>query len=273
MLYAAPRGNGGSDTDGPERRVALGNPNMTQAIELDRLSKTYPDGTEALHDLSLALGRGEVFGFLGPNGAGKTTTIKMLLGFTPPTSGTVRILGGDPLHPDTRRQIGYLPEVANYYPFMTVEELLRFYGRVSDMPRTRIDERIDELVPLVGLAEARRRQLKHYSKGMLQRAGIAQALLHDPDLLILDEPTTGLDPLVRMQMRDIIQDLRAQGKTVFFSSHELSEAELICDRVGILRRGRLCWCGPTKEAVGDGERNLERAFLQMITAQPEETEA
>ena len=150
---------------------------MTEAIELTKLSKTYPDGTEALHDLSLVLHQGEVFGFLGPNGAGKTTTIKMLLGFTPPTSGSVRVLGGDPMHPDTRRQIGYLPEVANYYSFMTVEELLRFYGRVSGMPRARIGERIDMLVPLVGLDGARRRQLKHYSKGMLQRAGIAQALL------------------------------------------------------------------------------------------------
>lgn len=246
---------------------------MTEAIELDGLSKTYPDGTKAVHDLSVVVHPGEIFGFLGPNGAGKTTTIKMLLGFTPATSGSVRVLGGDPMHPGTRRQIGYLPEVANYYSFMTVEELLRFYGRISGMPRDRIHARIDKLVPLVGLDRARRRQLKNYSKGMLQRAGIAQALLHDPDLLILDEPTTGLDPLVRMQMRDIVLGLREQGKTVFFSSHELSEAELVCDRVGILRRGRLCWCGPTQEAVGDGERNLERVFLQMITEQSEEAEA
>ena len=243
---------------------------MTEAIELERLSKTYPDGTRALRDLSLVLHRGEIFGFLGPNGAGKTTTIKMLLGFTPPTSGTIRLLGGDPREPGTRRHIGYLPEVANYYPFMDVQELLRFYGTVSGMDRGRIAERIAELLPLVGLHDVRRRQLKHYSKGMLQRAGIAQALLHDPELLILDEPTSGLDPLLRMQMRDIILDLRRQGKTVLFSSHELSEAELICDRVGILKSGQLCWCGPTTEAVGDEERNLERVFLHMITGQPEE---
>ncbi len=239
-------------------------PDSTVAIEIDRLNKVYPGGNRALSDFSLTVETGEIFGFLGPNGAGKTTTIKILLGFMPPTSGTVRVLGGDPRLPETRRRIGYLPEVANYYGYMTVEELLRYYGRLCGMSRDAIRKRTDELLELVGLADVRRRQLKHFSKGMLQRAGIAQALLHDPDLLILDEPMTGLDPPARLQMRDIILQQKKQGKTVFFSSHELSEAELICDRVGILKAGCTVWCGPTREVTGDGAGNLERIFLRMI---------
>jgi len=234
------------------------------AIAIENLSKTYPDGTQALQDFSLTIQRGEIVGFLGPNGAGKTTTIKILLGLHPPTTGTVRILGGDPGDPATRLRIGYLPEVANYYRFMTVEELLFFYGRLAGMSREDIRRRTDELVEMVGLQHARKRKVGHFSKGMTQRAGIAQALLHDPDVLILDEPMTGLDPPGRLQMRDIILEQKKRGKTIFFSSHELSEAELICDRVVILKEGRCIWSGPTREVTGDGERNLERIFLRMI---------
>jgi ABC-2 type transport system ATP-binding protein len=160
--------------------------------------------------------------------------------------------------------VGYLPEVANYYDFMDAEELLRFYGRLCDLSAGEIREGSDRMLSLVGLESVRRRPLRQYSKGMLQRAGIAQALLHDPDLLILDEPTTGLDPLGRRQVRDVILSLREQGKTVLFSSHELSEAEMVCDRVGILNGGVLSWCGPTREVAGDGSGNLERAFLEII---------
>lgn len=234
------------------------------AVSLRQVRKVYPGGQEAVRNLSLEIRQGEVFGFLGPNGAGKTTTIKMILGFFAPTSGDVAVLGGDPLDPATRRRLGYMPEVANYYGFLTARELLRFYGRLCDLPDTRLRERSAELIRLVGLEAAADRQLKFYSKGMLQRAGIAQALLHDPELLILDEPLTGLDPLARIQLRDIILMLKQQGKTVFFSSHELSEAELICDRVAILREGELAWTGAIRDLAGDGQTNLERIFLKQI---------
>lgn len=238
---------------------------MSAAIEINGLNKTYPGGHRALTDFSLTVNQGEIFGFLGPNGAGKTTTIKILLGLLSPTSGTVSILGGDPTRPATRTRVGYLPEVANYYEFMNVKELLRFYGRISGMADDTIARRTDELLDLVGLdPDARKRMLGKFSKGMLQRAGIAQALLHDPDLLILDEPMTGLDPLARLQMRDIITRLRDAGKTVFFSSHELSETEVVCNRFGILKQGRLRWCGQASDMVGDGEANLERIFLNII---------
>lgn len=240
---------------------------MGAVIEVSDVSKLYPGGVQALKGFSLKVQPGEVFGFLGTNGAGKTTTIKMLLGFMPPTSGAIRVLDGDPLNPETRRRIGYLPEVANYYGFLNVRELLWFYGQICGMSSAAIRTRTDELVELVGLTAVCKRPLRTFSKGMLQRAGIAQALLHDPELLILDEPMTGLDPLARAQMRDIILAQRQRGKTVFFSSHELSEAEVICDRVGIMRQGSLCWCGPTREVAGDGQGNLERIFLKLIGAE------
>ena len=234
-------------------------------IVLEQLSKDYPGGIAGLRDFSLTVKAGEVFGLLGPNGAGKTTTIKMLLGFFPPSAGVVRVFGDDPARPETRRRLGYLPEVAQYYGFLTPRELLRFYGRVCNLPAELITRRTAELLALVGLEAAADRPMKTFSKGMQQRAGIAQALLHDPDLLILDEPMTGLDPLARAQFREVILAQRQAGKTVFFSSHELSEAEMICDRVGILKAGRLLWCGPTRDLAGDGQGNLERIFLKLIT--------
>ncbi len=237
---------------------------MSDAIKIEHLCKRYPGGQEALRDFSLTVQAGEIFGFLGPNGAGKTTAIKILLGLLDASSGEVQVLGGNPALPSVRRGLGYLPETANYYEFMNVDELLRFYGILSDMSKGEIARRSDEILDLVGLADYRRRSLREFSKGMLQRAGIAQALLHDPQLLILDEPMTGLDPLGRLQMREIILSLREQGKTVFFSSHELSETEVVCDRFGILKQGRLCWCGTPGEMVGDGDVNLERIFLRMI---------
>ncbi len=235
------------------------------AIRIRQVTKSYGGGMRpALDGLDLSVRQGEVFGFLGMNGAGKTTTIKMILGFFPPTAGAVEVLGGDPRDPETRRRVGYMPETADYYGYLTVRELLNFYGRLCGMSAADIRRRGDELVELTGLKEAGRKQIKHFSKGMMQRAGIAQALLHDPELLILDEPLSGLDPLARIQLRDIIVMLRKQGKTVFFSSHELSEAELICDRVGILKEGRLCCCGGIAEVAGDGAGNLERIFLRHI---------
>ncbi len=235
------------------------------AVRIESVTKLYAGaGRPALDGLDLAVQRGEVFGFLGPNGAGKTTTIKMILGFFAPTSGSVRVLDGDPQDPATRRRIGYMPEVANYYGYLSACELLAFYGRLCGMAPEAIRRRSGELLELVGLQDAGKKPLRLFSKGMMQRAGIAQALLHDPELLILDEPLTGLDPLARIQLRDIIVMLRKQGRTVFFSSHELSEAELICDRIGILKDGRLCCCGGIAEVAGDGAGNLERIFLRHI---------
>ncbi len=232
-------------------------------VRLDGVSKAF-GSVRAVNGLSLAIRQGEILGFLGTNGAGKTTTIKMLLGFFRPDEGRVTVQGGAPCEPAARRKIGYMPETAYYYPYLNVRELLSFYGGLCGMPKSAIRKRSEELIARVGLLDAGNRLLRTYSKGMLQRAGIAQALLHDPDLLILDEPFTGLDPLARIHFRDLILELRQQGKTIFFSSHELSEAELICDRVAILKQGGLVLCGAVGEVAGDGQQNLERIFLKVL---------
>jgi len=234
-----------------------------EVVRLDGVSKNFGP-QRAVDGLSLSIRQGEILGFLGTNGAGKTTTIKMLLGFFRPDAGSLSVWGGDPCDAATRRRIGYMPETAYYYPYLNVRELLSFYGGLCGLPRAVVRERSEALIERVGLASAGERLLKHYSKGMLQRAGIAQALLHEPDLLILDEPLTGLDPLARIQFRDLILELKQKGKTVFFSSHELSEAELICDRVAILKCGALVWSGAVGEVAGTGEQNLERIFLKML---------
>jgi ABC-2 type transport system ATP-binding protein len=175
----------------------------------------------AVNDLNLAVHAGEVFGFLGPNGAGKTTTMNVLLGFTNATGGDAFLFGTSVREPIARQRIGYLPELTYYYKFLTAEELLRFYARLFGIARAEADRRIDSALKLVELDHARKRPIKTYSKGMQQRAGLAQALINNPDLLILDEPTSGLDPIGRMKVREIIQRLQNEGKTVFFSSHEL----------------------------------------------------
>jgi ABC-2 type transport system ATP-binding protein len=234
-----------------------------EVVEIQEVSKSF-GSLHAVNGLSLSIRPGEILGFLGTNGAGKTTTIKMLLGFFRPDSGRLSVWGGDPCEAATRRRIGYMPETAYYYPYLNVRELLALYGGLCGMSKPQIREASERLIVRVGLAEAGSRLLRHYSKGMLQRAGIAQALLHDPDLLILDEPFTGLDPLARIQFRDLILELKQRGKTVFFSSHELSEAELICDRVAILKQGSLVWCGTVRDVAGDGQQNLERIFLKML---------
>ncbi|MGI5869936.1 MAG: ABC transporter ATP-binding protein [Kiritimatiellia bacterium] len=234
-----------------------------ELLRLSGVTKSF-GAVRAVDALDLALHRGEILGFLGTNGAGKTTTIKMLLGLVAPDSGSVAVFGADPRHASTRRRIGFMPEMAHYYPFLTPRELLRFYGGLCGMDAAAIAWRSNDLLGKVGLAEAADRPLKTCSKGMLQRAGIAQALLHDPDLLILDEPFTGLDPLARIQLRDLLLTQRAAGKTVFFSSHELSEAELISDRVAILKAGRCVYEGTVKQIAGDGGGNLERIFLDVL---------
>ena len=235
------------------------------AVQLDGVVRAF-GGSKAVDGLSLRLGAGEVMGFLGTNGAGKTTTIKMLLGLLAPSAGRVRVLGGDPSDPRVRARIGYMPEVATYYPYLNARELLAFYGGVCGLDAQTVRARTDALLASVGLADAAKRPLKTYSKGMLQRAGIAQALLNDPDLLVLDEPFTGLDPLARIHFRELLRDLKARGKTVFFSSHELGETELLCDKVAIMKKGHCVYQGPVKDIAGDGERNLERIFLDVLGA-------
>jgi ABC-2 type transport system ATP-binding protein len=223
----------------------------------------------AVKDLNLSIHAGEVFGFLGPNGAGKTTTMNVLLGFVNATSGAAYLFGVDVREPIARQRIGYLPELTYYYKFLTAEELLRFYARVFGIPRAEADRRIDQLLKLVELESARKRPIKTYSKGMQQRVGLAQALINNPDLLILDEPTSGLDPLGRMKVREIIQRLKQEGKTVFFSSHELGEVETVCDRVAIINQGELKVEGRVADLVEQHQANLEQIFLKIIGYQPQ----
>ena len=233
------------------------------AVDIDSVSRSF-GSVKAVDGLSLVLAPGEIVGFLGTNGAGKTTTIKMTLGLLAPTSGTVKVLGGDPSDPRVRAHIGYMPEVATYYPYLDARELLSFYGGICGLDAKTVRKRTDELLDAVGLADAAKRPLKTYSKGMLQRAGIAQALLNDPDLLVLDEPFTGLDPLARIHFRELLLDLKRRGKTVFFSSHELGETELLCDRVAIMKKGHCVYQGPVRDLAGDGAANLERLFLKTL---------
>jgi ABC-2 type transport system ATP-binding protein len=193
--------------------------------------------------------------------------MNVLLGFVPPTDGTASLFGIDVRQPIARQRIGYLPELTYYYKFLTAEELLRFYAKIFGLTRADTDQRIASLLKLVELEHAAKRPIKSYSKGMQQRVGLAQALINNPDLLILDEPTSGLDPLGRMKVREIIQRLKDDGKTVFFSSHELGEVEAICDRVAIVHQGELKAVGTVAE-ISAGHANLERAFLEVVGFQP-----
>lgn len=213
-------------------------------IETRNLTKVYRDfwGREkvrALKALDLEVRRGEVFGLLGPNGSGKTTTIKLLLGLLFPTSGQALVFGKDASDVSKNERIGYLPEESYLYKFLNAVETLDFYGRLFDMPADRRRERVNELIAMVGLEWAKRRQLKEYSKGMTRRIGLAQALINDPELILLDEPTTGLDPIGTREMKDLILRLRDQGKTVLMCSHLLADVQDVCDRIAILHQGEL----------------------------------
>lgn len=236
---------------------------MSAVIETHKLTKVYERVSKAqdvvaLKDVTLTIHKGEIFGYLGPNGSGKTTTIKLLLGLLFPTSGTIKILGREDIgSPEVRRQIGYLPEGAYYPDFLRGEEVLRFYGNLYGLSGSDLERRINEVLNLVGMTRARKRLVRGYSKGMRQRIGLAQALISDPQILILDEPTTGLDPIARKEIRDILVSLRNQGKTLFISSHELLEVELISDRVGILSEGRLEASGTLHELLTDRDITIE----------------
>jgi ABC-2 type transport system ATP-binding protein len=232
-------------------------------LKTEALSKAFRVGfwgrpVTALERLDLGVRRGEIFGFLGPNGAGKTTTLKLLMGLIYPTSGKAWLLGREVGNVDVKRQVGFLPEAPYFYDYLTSEEFLRFYGQLFGLGGRRLNERITHLLDIVGMSDARQLQLRKFSKGMLQRIGIAQALINDPHLVILDEPMSGLDPIGRKEIRDLILSLREEGKTVFFSSHILHDAEVLCDRVGILLKGRLVALGKVTELIGAGStRSIE----------------
>lgn len=226
------------------------------AIVIDKVTKTHRPAwpwqqpATVLRDVSIAVGHGEIFGFLGPNGAGKTTTMKIVLGLMRATSGSVEVLGRPACDINIHKKIGYLPESPYFYDYLTAEEFLGFYGRLGGVSKGDLQQRVPALLDRVGLADARHRPLRKFSKGMLQRIGLSQALIHDPDLLILDEPMSGLDPVGRKEVRDIILSLRDQGKTIFFSTHIISDVEMICDRVGIIAKGKMLAVGRIEEMVG-----------------------
>lgn len=214
-----------------------------QAIEIVGLGKVFKGKkgavVEALKGISLSVGQGEVFGFLGPNGAGKSTTIKCLMGLLQPTSGTATIMGRAISDAAARQAVGYLPENPAFYDYLTAEEYLQFVGRVFKMPEALLARRTEEMLKLLELWDARKRQMRGYSKGMVQRVGLAQTLIHDPDVYILDEPMSGLDPIGRALVKEIILDLKKRGKCVFFSTHITDDVEKVCDRVGVINRGEL----------------------------------
>jgi ABC-2 type transport system ATP-binding protein len=222
-------------------------------IRTERLRKEYRRQV-AVKELDLAVPAGRVFGFLGPNGAGKTTTIMMLLGNVRPTAGRAWLLGKPVGDVGARRRVGFLPEKFQFHDFLTATEFLRLHGRLSGMDRGSLQRRIPETLSLVGLEARARSPLREFSKGMQQRIGLAQAILHDPDVVILDEPTSALDPLGRREVRDVIRTLKERGKTVFLNSHLLSEIEQTCDEVAILKSGEVVAQGPLADLLGFSSR-------------------
>ncbi len=243
------------------------------AIVVDQLEKTFRSnwpgkpGFKALSGLSLSVSLGEIYGFLGPNGAGKTTTLKILMGLITATGGRAEVLGKPAGDVPTRRRIGFLPESPYFYDYLTAEEFLGFYGHLAGLKRAELGARIDALLAQVGLTDARSRQLRKFSKGMLQRIGLAQALIHDPELVILDEPMSGLDPIGRKQVRDLILSLRDHGKTVFFSTHIIPDVEMICDRVGIVVRGKLLASGRIEELLSGGHTHSVEIVCEGLDAE------
>jgi len=236
---------------------------MTTVVRVERLSKDFftgfwrPRPKRALDDVSFDIPRGVVFGLLGPNGAGKSTTLKLLLNLLRPTTGRVELLGRPPGHVEARRHLGFLPENPTFYDHLTAEELVTYFAGLCGFTGPARRRRVDASLERVGLGADRRRPLRQFSKGMLQRVGLAQAMVNDPDLIILDEPMSGLDPLGRRDVREMILDWRDQGKTVLFSSHILTDAELLCSRVGILAKGRLVAAGALHELTGRGSNGAE----------------
>jgi len=233
------------------------------AIEINGFQKTYRVGfwfqkqKVGLKKLNLLVNEGETFGFLGPNGAGKTTTLKLLMGLIFPTAGSAKILGRDWRDSEIKKRIGFLPEQPYFYDHLTPRELLDYYGRLSGLSSQQRKLRIPKMIERVGLTDTPNVQLRKFSKGMLQRIGIAQAILHDPAVVFLDEPMSGLDPIGRKEVRDLIQSLKREGKTIFFSTHILSDAEALCDRVAVIHQGELRGVGIVSELVSKSEGRVE----------------
>ena len=239
-------------------------------IQIRNLTKTYRDfwgrkKVQALNSLSLEVNKGEVFGLLGPNGSGKTTTMKLLLGLLFPTDGEISILGKPASDVSKNEKIGYLPEESYLYRFLNAEETLDFYGRLCDISAEERKQRTNELIEMVGLQHARRRQLKEYSKGMTRRIGLAQALINNPDLVLLDEPTSGLDPEGSQDMKRLIENLRDQGKTVVMCSHLLADVQDVCDRIAILYGGELKELGRVEDLL------KEQHETQFVTSHLDDT--
>jgi len=248
------------------------------AIEIQGLEKVYSLGfwrtrrKTALHPLFLSVEDGEIFGFLGPNGAGKTTTLKMLMGLVFPSNGSARILGMDLTDPQVKAQIGFLPEQPYFYDYLTARELLEYYGRLSGVSTKELSGKVVKMLDRVGLRDTANLQLRKFSKGMLQRVGIAQAILHDPKIVFFDEPMSGLDPMGRREVRDLIEELKHEGKTVFFSTHILSDAESLCDRVAVLHLGELRGIGAIAQLTASVQSRVELvwqgntvpAFIQKL---------
>jgi ABC-2 type transport system ATP-binding protein len=236
------------------------------AIEIESLTKDYPFGflhlktKRSLEGLTMRVEDGEVFGFLGPNGAGKSTTIKLLVGLIFPTGGSAHILGKPISDIAMHQHIGYLPEQPYFYDYLTAAELLDYFARFHNLKASERRERVERMLKKVGLETARKIQLRKFSKGMLQRVGLAQAILHDPKVVILDEPMSGLDPLGRREVRDIILELKREGRTILFSTHILSDAEMLCDRVGVIVGGKLRGVGAPDEIVGIKAHGMEILF-------------
>lgn len=244
---------------------------MPAAISVSDLSKTYRTGlfsrstVKALRGVSLEVPQGEIFGLLGPNGAGKTTLVKILLGLVHPSGGTARLFGEPAQTPAARQRIGFLPENHQFPGFLTARQTLHIYGRLADVPQIRREEQIDALLRRVELYERRDTKVKTFSKGMLQRLGLAQALLNDPDLLFLDEPTSGVDPVGRRTLRDLVLELREEGATIFLNSHLLSEVEKVCSGIAILRDGEVVRKGTIKELTA-----VERVYDLVSTPVPDD---
>ncbi len=239
--------------------------NVTKIFRRSHLGRVRE--TVGVRDLVLRVREGEVYGLLGLNGAGKTTAIKLLLGLLSPSTGKAFILDRPPEEPEARRAIGYLPEVPYFYRHLSAREVLRFYGRLSGLAPSALNARVEAVLAEVRLAENAHRPMREYSKGMLQRTSLAQALLHDPKIFFFDEPVTGLDPLGLKEMRDRMVELNRRGKTVFFSSHNISEVEKICHRVGILVRGRMAREVERSEWEKD-PGHLEKLFVETVSQDP-----
>lgn len=248
---------------------------MSAILEISEVRQEFRTGfwmsrVEVLKGITLTIPEKSIFGFLGPNGAGKTTLIHLIVGLRQPTSGSLRLQGVDCFDPRARARVGYLPERPYFHEHLTGIQLLRYFGALSGMARPALNSRIPVVLKAVGLSHAKDTELRRYSKGMLQRIGIAQAILHDPEFLILDEPMSGLDPLGRKDMRELIQTLAGEGRTIFFSTHVIPDVEAICDQFALIQKGKLVGTGPISQFLASGETQMEVAFAGLTPSRAKE---